>query len=444
MLRIALHRASEQGVARRGEARRPRWRRAAAMTLVASVVIGSLGLTPGGRVALAQGTSAVPDSPLRHRDTPTGDVQAQLNLGTVAATDLWCSFGPSGVTNRDGASDCTVVAGALLSLRFPGLTPGSDLTVQVAPPGGAPKQAAVRAGSDGTGQWDWISQPTDPLGAYLVSATQGDRQVSGVFVERQATSPQIMTLLDGAPASPLYATPTGAPGSAFRVVLSGFAPSQPVPLRLYRAVGGTYLFAADLGAVPTNDGGTATYTLRTTAGDPEGTYLVVSEPRVAPPGLLRGEVRVSSRADRPTPDADADANALAVGLVEQANQIFARVIARGGAAVSDLENAFAGGALDLARSSVEQMRGQGMYREARMTAPVTVQSARRTQDGATPRLEAVVTEQWDDRMFNRDGSLIGTMPNRLQLRYIFELRSQPGQRCQNCWLVVDTQLIGQP
>jgi hypothetical protein len=443
MPKIALHRATEQGAPRRDAARcRASWRGLVTAVLVAgSVVVGSLG--PGAQPALAQGTPAPGDSPLRRREAPADGVQAQLNLGSIGAADLWCSFGPNGVTNRDGAGDCTLGAGVPLSLRFPGLTPGSDLTVQVTPPSGAPQQATVRANGEGTAQWDWISQPSDALGAYLVSATQADRQVSGVFVVRQAAGPQIMTLLDSGPAGPTYAAPVGPPGTAFGVVLSGFLPGQAVPLRLYRAVGGTYLFVTNLGAVPMNERGAATYTLQTTAGDPEGTYLVISDPRAAGPGLLGGEVRVSSRADRPALDADADTNALALALVEQANQIFARVVARGGPAVSDLENAFAGAPLDAARGAVEQMRGQGMYREARLTAPITLQSARRSQDGATPRLEAVVSEQWDDRMFNRDGSLIGTLPSRLQQRYVFELRSQPGQLCQSCWLIVDTQLLGQ-
>jgi hypothetical protein len=439
MLRLALQDAVRDTLGRGRPTGTARWR-----SLLAGLLVGgSLVLAPGGQPALAQSAPAPDDSPLRRRETPVSDVQPQLNLGSTAAADPWCSFGPNGVTNREGASDCAVAAGAPFGLRFPGLTPNGELAVQVTPPGGAPRQAMVRANGDGLGQWDWISQPSDPLGAYVVDATQDGRRVSGVFVVRQPTSPQILALPDSGPASPIYGPPTGAAGTAFRVVLSGFAPGQLVPLRLYRAVGGTYLFAADLGAVPTDDRGAATYLLRTAAGDPEGTYLVISEPRVAAPGLLRGEVRVSSRADRPAPDADADTNALALALIEQVNQIFARVIARGGPAVSDLENAFAGEALDLTRGGVEQMRGQGMYREARLTSPITIQSARRIQDGSTPRLEAVVTEQWDDRMFNRDGSLIGTLPSRLQQRYVFELRSQPGQRCQNCWLVVDTQLIGQ-
>src|SRR5581483_8618712 len=201
-------------------------------------------------------------------------------------------------------------AGEPLGLRFPGLAPGRDLAVQVTPPGGAPQQATVPTGADGLAQWDWISQPGDPLGAYVVSATQDDRQVSGVFVVRQTTSPQVMTLLDGGPASARYSAPTAVPGGAFRVVLSGFAPGQPVPLRLYRVFGGTALFAADLGAVPADERGAASYTLRTAAGDPEGDYLVVTEPRVTGPGLARGALRLSSRADRPAPDPDADTNAL--------------------------------------------------------------------------------------------------------------------------------------
>jgi hypothetical protein len=411
--------------------------------LAVLLLIGIFALTLPTRPALAQGTSASGDSPLRRNEVPPSNVQPQLNSAGGDAVVPWCTFTSNGVTNRDGTSDCAVSAGAPLSLQFPGLTPAADLTVQVTPTGGAPRQATVRTNADGLAAWDWISLPDDPLGAYVVSATQGERQVSGVFVVRQATSPQIMALLDGGPLPPTYSAPTGAPGTAFRIVLSGFAPGQAVPLRVYRALGGTYLFVADLGAIATDGRGAATYTLRTAAGDPEGDYLLVSEPRVADPGLTGGAIRVSSRADRAAPDAEADTNALAVALVEQANRIYARVVARNGPATEDLESAFTGAALDLARGGVDQMRGQGMYREARLTAPVTLQSARRTFDGPTPRLEAVVSEQWDDRLFNRDGSLVGALPSRLEQRYVFELRSQPGQRCQNCWLVVDTQLLGQ-
>src|SRR5581483_5761096 len=297
-----------------GRAGRPSraWRGAARGLAVAAAMLVASGaaLGAGAGQTLAQQAPPAGASPLSRGDLPSGDVQAQLQLGALAPADVWCSLGPGGVTNAEGASDCAVGAGAPLGLRFPGLAPGRDLAVQVTPPGGAPQQATVPTGADGLAQWDWISQPGDPLGAYVVSATQDDRQVSGVFVVRQTTSPQVMTLLDGGPASARYSAPTAVPGGAFRVVLSGFAPGQPVPLRLYRVFGGTALFAADLGAVPADERGAASYTLRTAAGDPEGDYLVVTEPRVTGPGLARGALRLSSRADRPAPDPDADTNAL--------------------------------------------------------------------------------------------------------------------------------------
>src|SRR4051794_25816368 len=298
--------------------------------LAAVVLAGGSVLAPGGPPARAQQPPPSGDPPLSRRAPPTGDIPAQLQIAATPPADLACSFGPSGVTNREGTSDCTVGAGGVLSLQFPGLAPGRDLTVQVTPPGGAPQQATVRTGADGLGRWDWISQPTDPLGAYTVSATLDDRQVSGVFVVRPATSPQILTLLDGGPAGAVYGAPLGAPGTAFRILLSGFAPGQSVPLRLYRMFGDTDLFVADLGTVAANDRGVATYTLHTAAGNPEGDYLVVSEPRVAGAGLARGALRLSSRADRPAPDPDADTNALALALVEQANRVFAGVAARNG------------------------------------------------------------------------------------------------------------------
>jgi hypothetical protein len=397
--------------------------------------------------AAAQPAPAAPDdSPLRRRDTPPGDVQAQLNLDSGVAADLaWCRFDPAGgVTNRDGSSDCAVAAGAPLGLQFAGLTPGGDLTVQVISPQGTPQQATVQTNADGLGEWDWLSLPDDPLGTYVVSASQDSRQISGGFTVRQATSPQIMTLPDSGRGGPVYATPTGAPGTAFRVVLSGFPAGQAVPLRVYRALGGTFLYATDLGTVPANAQGAATYTLRTAAGDSEGNYLIVSEPRVAGPAQLRGEIRLSARPDAAPLTPDADTNALALALVEQANSMWVRVIGRSAPPVTDLETAFTGTALVEARAAVDAMRGQGMYREARLTAPFTLESARRTVEGTTPRLEATVVEQWDDRMFNRDGSLLGTLPSRLEQRYTFELRQDASPRCQNCWLIVNTELVSAP
>jgi hypothetical protein len=139
----------------------------------------------------------------------------------------------------------------------------------------------------------------------------------------------------------------------------------------------------------------------------------------------------------PTPamPTENDPGALALYVIDEANCIWAAAIAkdRGGFA-SALELRLAGAWLTKVRSDVDAMHARGQYREARQTAPTVVRSARRLPDG---RIEAYVVEQWDDRLFDRTGSVIQTFPSRVEQRYVLERREVHGKPG---WFIVESEL----
>lgn len=49
-------------------------------------------------------------------------------------------------------------------------------------------------------------------------------------------------------------------------------------------------------------------------------------------------------------------------------------------------------------------------------------------------MEAFVTEEWDDRVYNADGSLAQIVPGHVEQRYVLELS---GDR----WLIVESQIV---
>ena len=118
-------------------------------------------------------------------------------------------------------------------------------------------------------------------------------------------------------------------------------------------------------------------------------------------------------------------------VVPEANRVWASVIARNGAPLTDLERVYSGQWLQEVRSGVEAMRARGQYRVARPTAQIVVRNAQYMSDG---RIGADVAEEWDDRTFNSDGSVAKVQPGHIEQHYV--LQSFGGQ-----WKVVESRLV---
>jgi hypothetical protein len=80
--------------------------------------------------------------------------------------------------------------------------------------------------------------------------------------------------------------------------------------------------------------------------------------------------------------------------------------------------------------ALPEVRSRGENRVARLVAPVTLRSATYT---SAERIEASTSEQWDDRLYNRDGSVARVAPGHVEQRYVL-------QRVGSGWLIVDSQL----
>ena len=163
---------------------------------------------------------------------------------------------------------------------FAGFAPNQELQIDVSRPDGTVVHDSVLTDEEGEGPWNWYALPGDPLGQYVITATQpGVAPASAVFTETLASSPHALVLPLNVPPTNLPAlyTVTGSPGTTFHIALGGFQPHQSVTLYLY---GGSYL--TTLAPAETDDNGTAVYALPTESDDPVGGYAVVTDP----PGTL--------------------------------------------------------------------------------------------------------------------------------------------------------------
>jgi len=110
----------------------------------------------------------------------------------------------------------------------------------------------------------------------------------------------------------------------------------------------------------------------------------------------------------PPPLTAPTATSIIQSVVPESNRVWASVIAKNGASVTDLERVYAGQWLQEVRTGVQNMRDRGQYRVARPTAQIVVRNAQYQPDG---RIEADVAEEWDDKVYNSDGSLGKTYPS---------------------------------
>lgn len=116
--------------------------------------------------------------------------------------------------------------------------------------------------------------------------------------------------------------------------------------------------------------------------------------------------------------------------VQEANLVWASVVAQNGAPIEELDQVYGGAWLAEVKASIEAMRAKGQYRVARMTAPIVVRSAQQVSES---RIEAFVSEEWDDRVYNADGSLVQVVPGHVEQRYVLE-------RSGDHWLIVESQI----
>jgi hypothetical protein len=121
---------------------------------------------------------------------------------------------------------------------------------------------------------------------------------------------------------------------------------------------------------------------------------------------------------------------LALAAVGEANRVWAAVLTDPARPVADLARVYAGARLSQATSDIERMRNSGQYRAARLAAPLTVRSV---QELNRFRIDTVVSEVWEDRLHNADGSVVRDLSGPVERRYALELRFEP---CY-CWFVVE-------
>ena len=390
--------------------------------VLAALVLLGFSSVPPGTVLLATVTAQPQgpgeSSPFKEQATPPQGVLEEILA-------LFPTFGLLGCLGANADSPPRVVAEepneipTEVSIEFCRFAPNQDIAVQVRRPDGTVWRERVRTDDQGTGHWNWTSVPGDPLGTYTVTATQGTRQAVGTFTVRAAAQPRVLVLPNAAP-----------PGGTFRIALAGFQPRQNVLLRLYRLNRESvrYRYATTLGSVQMDERGQAIYTLRSQTDDPLTEYLVVTDP---PPSRLQFADSLFSITETGPRTSPQSIEAIAAAVVEEANRVWAAVLTRDGVPLSDLEHVFAGRWLAEVHARVEAMRAAGQYHMARLTAPVEVRRARPVGDR---QIEVFVVEQWDDRLFNRDGSLAEVFSGRVEQRYLLE-------RMNRRWFIVDWSLV---
>jgi hypothetical protein len=98
-----------------------------------------------------------------------------------------------------------------------------------------------------------------------------------------------------------------------------------------------------------------------------------------------------------------------------------------------LDLVFGGSWLDEVRASVELMRQHGEKRMAQLSAPLTIVQ---TSWLGVADIEALTAEEWDDRLFAADGTLLRAFPSHVEQRYILHYSYMSGT-----WRVVESQIV---
>jgi hypothetical protein len=192
---------------------------------------------------------------------------------------------------------------------------------------------------------------------------------------------------------------------------------------------GSFITAFDPGQADSR--GALVYDLSTQPDDPEGEYYVTSDVvhrfwfervfglwKTPPPPLLVPPFERGPQA------------MMAFTSIGEANHVWASVIDQNGRREGDLATFYAGGWLAEVQGVLRRLRSSGSYRQAQLTG-LQLNSARVLPDG---RLEALVTETWDDRQFSAGGSPERDLSGTLDQRYVFA-------RAGDSWVIVESEIV---
>jgi hypothetical protein len=405
---------------------------------------------------------------LKRREVPPGLTSAQLYFGQGAGSAPPCKVKEDADQARrplpaSQQTQCTIEMGAALTLQFVGFVPNQDLTVRITEPDGRLQTLSVRpdledshlyirdpslssrstdmrnydadTAPDGGTRPEWWATGIGPIidfdplpghafGDYRVDVTQGSFHGTGTFTVNPASEPHMRVLAGRT-----------LPGDTIRMILTGFAANQRIPVNLYAGPGdmaaanstpfGAYL--TTLLTSPTDQYGNVLYELKTEPDDVPGYYVVQNG---AEHSFYASRSFTLGKDPRWFQEPDEHFQHLAYATIGESNHTWSSVIARDAAPVSALERFYGRDWLTEVRGSVARVRASGGYRTAHLTA-LTVNSVNLLPDG---RWEASATETWDDHQFAADGALIRDLSGTLDQRYVFE-------RVDDRWLIVDSQII---
>jgi hypothetical protein len=196
-------------------------------------------------------------------DEPPGGVAQQIKLPGVGGGPQCLSFesgDPEVIVSRP-----VLERTGVLSICIKGL-PFDQVSIEITAPDGTDWQPL----NLGSGLWLWYSDPRAPLGTYIATATDGATSASITFDVVPASERRGQVSPDGAPA-----------GASFRIWLAGYAPEQPIALRLYRLIddgtGANVQYVASITPVAGADG-EALIDLQTSADDQPGKYYGITDP----------------------------------------------------------------------------------------------------------------------------------------------------------------------
>jgi hypothetical protein len=406
------------------------------------------------------------ESPIRRRILREGAVGRQIFFGGgMGGPGCWLNLSVTGRQDFGTTAECTVNVLTQVTVNMFDFATDGAIDVELVGPDGTTRRTLTADSPDGSigsrggmplevnrqvlGRnetavfWSGAGELGSPVGRYELRATQGSNRLTAVVMVRTDYQPEIRTQ---EPAE-------GPPGTTYRFAVAGLPPNQRVPMHLYRDIYiQTAWYVTELPPVQTNGRGEAVYNLRSAADDPPGFYYVVPGTATAEQPAISGTDSAKFRLLAPG-SADSAWQSpgpedLVQAVVEEANRRWATVVARDGAPVSTLDTILAGPWLATVRQSVEAMRQNGQYRVARPTAPIAIQSVRTYPPGTRrcyfncqfEQIEAFVTEQWDDRLYNLSGAQLRVEPPRVEQRYLLERVFQDGHPCELCWVIVESDL----
>jgi len=245
------------------------------LTMVVSFVIREQVLTPAQDLTLL----AVPSLRRRRLTTVLKVVQPLIpglelewRYGPFGGPN-WCALRPGDSPRQRGVEPtCSFTVASELSLSLEGFQSGVPVSLRVVRPDGEVLDYSVTIGLDGRGNWDLAIHSGNPVGKYRVTAAQGALVASGVIVVQRPGTPRV------------FVEPRDAPrGSTLTVSLAGFPPNQRVPIFLYRFASWspvrTFRFLnAEVPPVTVDRYGEAIFHLTTALDDPEGWYLIHTQP----------------------------------------------------------------------------------------------------------------------------------------------------------------------